>query len=155
MNEINSPPRTWRSIGAVFTGLLAIVVLSMGTDTILHASGIYPPWFQPMATHLWLVALAHRIAFGVLGAYLTARLAPRNPMRHAMILAAIGIVLSTVGVAVNWNKGAEYGPIWFNLSLIAISLPCSWMGGRLREMQLMEPSNARSSAAQTHEGVHP
>ena len=154
MNEINSPRRVWQSIGAVFAGLLAIVVLSMGTDTILHASGIYPPWFQPMATHLWWVALAHRIVFGVLGAYLAARLAPRNPMCHAMVLAAIGVVLSTIGVAVNWNKGPEFGPIWFNLSLIAISLPCSWVGGRLREVQLIGPSNSRSSSAQTLEGIH-
>jgi hypothetical protein len=43
----------------------------------------------------------------------------------------IGLVLSIVGAAVNWNKGAAYGPHWYPLALIAIALPTCWAGARL------------------------
>jgi hypothetical protein len=125
-----------KSIGAVATGLVVIIMLSLGTDVVLHATGIYPPWFQPMSQPLWVLALAYRIVYGIAGAYVTAWLAPRRPMVHALVLAAIGLVLSVAGIAANWNAGPEFGPRWFNLALIAISLPCSWLGARLREAQI-------------------
>jgi len=67
MSETQSPRRMLRSIGAVLAGVLAVIILSLGTDIILHASGIYPPWFQPMADGLWVLALAYRIVYGVAG----------------------------------------------------------------------------------------
>ena len=136
MSESQVPKRLWRSVGSVTAGIVVIFATSIGTDVVLHASGVFPAWFEPMAAHLWGVALAYRIVYGVVGAYITALIAPNRPLWHAMVLGGIGIGLTTVGVAVNWNKGPEFGPIWFNLGLIAISLPCSWAGGRLRESKL-------------------
>jgi len=118
-----------RSIGAVLAGVLVVIVLSLGTDVVLHATGIYPPWFQPMADALWVLALAYRIVYGIVGGYLAARLAPNRPMAHALALGVVGFALSIVGVAANWNKGPEYGPRWFSLALIATALPCAWIGG--------------------------
>ena len=38
------PPRRFlRRIGAVLAGLLAVVILDVGIDVVLHATGIYPP----------------------------------------------------------------------------------------------------------------
>ena len=45
-----------------------------------------------------LLALSYRLVFGALGSYIAARLAPAYPMRHALILGAIGTVLATLGV---------------------------------------------------------
>lgn len=123
--------RPLRSVGAVLAGLLADVVLSMGTDTALHATGIYPPWFQPMADHLWVLALGYRVGFTVVGGYLTARLAPARPMRHVVVLLGIGTVLGVLGVLVNWNKGPEFGPHWFSLGIVATGVPSTWLGGVL------------------------
>lgn len=126
------PPRhILRSIAAIFAGIVVIFVLSMGTDSVLHATGIYPPWMQPMATHLWVIALAYRVPFGIISAWIVARLAPRRPMGHAVLFGIIGVVLSALGVAANWGKGPEFGPPWFSLGLIAIALPCAWLGGKL------------------------
>ena len=132
MSETQHPRRTLRSVGAVFAGVLAVIVLSLGTDVVLHATGIYPPWFQPMADALWVLALAYRIVYGAAGGYIAARLAPNRPMAHALVLGAVGFALSIAGVAANWNKGPEYGPRWFSLALIATALPCAWIGGKLR-----------------------
>lgn len=122
-----TPRPTLRRVGAVFAGLLVIVVLSTATDAVLHATGIYPPFPQRMADGLFLLATAYRIVFGVLGCYVTARLAPDQPMRHALALGGIGTVLSIAGAVAMW----ELGPGWYSLAVIAISLPCAWAGARL------------------------
>ena len=85
----NRGPNILRSLGAVMAGLLIIFVLSLGTDVVMHATGIFPPWFQPMAGPLWVFALAYRSVYAVLGSYVTARLAPNNPLKHVMLLGVI------------------------------------------------------------------
>jgi hypothetical protein len=123
--------RPWRSLGAVFAGLLAIVILSTLGDAVLHATGVFPPWGQPMRDSLFLLATAYRIVFSIAGCYLTARLAPDRPMQHALALGVIGIVISGAGAAATWNRGPEFGPHWYPLLLVAVSLPCAWLGGVL------------------------
>jgi hypothetical protein len=137
----NQPRSIFKSITAVVAGLLVIVVLSLATDAILHATGIYPPWFQYMDDSLFVLATAYRCIYSVLGCYIAARLAPNRPMLHAMVLGIIGVVLSTAGALSTWNQGREFGPKWYPLSLIAISLPLAWVGGKLREMQLARASS--------------
>jgi hypothetical protein len=126
------PHLTLRRIGAVFAGLLTIVVLSTAADAVLHATGVYPPFPQRMADGLFLLATAYRIVFGIAAGYVTARLAPDQPMRHALALGGIGVVLSAAGAAAMW----EFGPGWYSLAVIAIALPCAWAGARLRAKQL-------------------
>lgn len=131
MSETHPPRQILRSIGAVFAGLLIIFVLSLATDVVMHATGVFPPWFKPMADPLWVFALAYRSVYAVLGAYVTARLAPNQPMKHALLLGVIGVFLSVVGVASTWNAGPEYGPKWYAILLVASALPCAWLGGKL------------------------
>ena len=126
-------PRLLRSIGAVLVGLLFIFIVSIGTDVVMHATGVFPPWFQPMAGPLWVFALAYRCVYAVIGCYIAARLAPNRPMKHAMLLGIIGVVLSLIGVAGSWNAGPEYGPKWYPISLVISSIPCAWIGGKLAE----------------------
>jgi len=127
MTETRRSRRTLRQIGAVLAGLLAIFAITTVTDIVLHATGIFPPWGQPMSSALFLVALAYRIVYGVLGCYIAARLAPDRPMRHAVALGVVGVVLSTAGAVAMW----EAGPAWYSLAVIGISLPCAWVGGKL------------------------
>ena len=125
-----------RRIGAVLAGLILIIILDTGLDVIMHATGIYPPWFQPMATGLWLVALGYRTIDSIAGCYLTARLAPDRPVAHALILGCLGVVFSTIGVIATWSKGPEFGPRWYPIALMIIALPCALIGGTLRQRQL-------------------
>ena len=127
MREARQPRRLLRSVIAVLAGFLAIVVLSTGTDMALHATGIYPPLNEPMAGSLFLLATGYRIAYGVGGCYIAARLAPDRPMKHALILGLIGLVLSIAGAAAMWDAG----PAWYSLAIIAIALPCAWIGGKV------------------------
>ena len=81
-----------RSVWSIAAGFLVVVVLSIGTDAILHAAGIFPELGKRMSDGLFILATIYRTVFGVLGSYITARLAPGKPMKHAMIGAAIGTV---------------------------------------------------------------
>jgi hypothetical protein len=125
-----------RTILAVVAGLVFIFVTHNGMDAVMHLSGIFPPMGQPMANGLWGLALGYRILFSIIGCYLTAYMAPARPMQHAMILGWIGVLLSLLGVLAFWNKGPEFGPKWYPIALVFISLPCAWLGGKLRERQL-------------------
>jgi len=131
MTEAKHPRRVLRSIGAVVAGLLFVIVITTATDAILHATGIYPPWGLPMAGSLFLIALAYRIIYGIAGGYITARLAPDRRMMHALILGLIGFVLSLLGMLATWNRGPEFGPKWYPISLIVIAIPTAWIGGKL------------------------
>jgi hypothetical protein len=133
--QVEAQPRRriGRSIGAVLAGLLTIALLDNVIDAVLHGTGVYPPLGQPMADALFLLALAYRTVNGILGTYIAGRLAPSSPRRHALILGGIGVVLSSLGVLATLNGGPELGPIWYPLVLVAIVLPCAWVGGTLAE----------------------
>jgi hypothetical protein len=103
----------------------------VNTDAIMRASGAFPPVDQPMSNGLFLVATGYRTVYGVLGGFVTARLAPDRPVRLAVSLGIIGAALSPVGALVTWNKGARFGPHWYPLALVVISIPASWLGGRM------------------------
>lgn len=127
---MTDPRRLGRSIAAVFLGFLAVFVLSLGTDQVLHVFQVYPPWGEPMwDPRLNALALAYRIPIGVFGSYLTARFAPHSPMRHVWIGASIGFVLSATGAfaAIKMNMG----PAWYPIALAFSAFPTAWLGGML------------------------
>ena len=136
MSEMRHPRRGLRRIGAVPAGLVAVIILSIGTDMVLHAAGVFPPLGQPMSGALFLLATAYRTVYGVAGGYIAARLAPDRPMQHALALGVVGLAVSIVGAVVTWNRGPAFGPHWYPLALIALAVPGSWAGGRLRGVQL-------------------
>ena len=120
--------RVGRSIGAVFVGFIAVAILSLVTDQVLHVLRVYPPWGQPMfEPSLNVLALAYRIIFTILGGYITARLAPYAPMRHALALGLIGLATATAGAVVTITK-YDLGPDWYPIALAVTALPCTLLG---------------------------
>jgi len=120
----------FRSIGAIVAGLLTVIVLSLGTDQVLHELNVYPPWGEPMhAPELNALALSYRLVYGVLGPYITARLAPYAPMGHALTLGTIGLALASAGAYTAMSL--NIGPAWYPIALAASSLPTALLGGWL------------------------
>lgn len=138
MTETSAPPRRlWRSVGAVFFGFLAVAVLSLGTDQVMHVLEVYPPWGQPMNdTNDNLLALVYRCVYGVVGSYITARFAPHSPMRHVWVGGFIGFAISTAGAIATIPM--NLGPAWFPISLALTALPCAWLGGVLHRTRHTE-----------------
>lgn len=117
-----------KSIGAILAGMVVGAVLSVITDFGLEKMGIFPSPDQGL--FIWwmlLIALIYRGAYTILSGYITAILAPGNPLKHAIILGIIGVVVTILGSAANWDKSAA----WYPIALILITLPCTWLGGFL------------------------
>jgi hypothetical protein len=144
MSETHPPRRVGRSIGAVLAGMLVGIILTLGTDIVLHAIGVFPPWGQSMVGFdgPLLLATAYRTIYGVAASYIIGRLAPDRPMQHALVGGFVGLVVSIVGAAVTWNKGPAFGPHWYPLALVVLAMPQAWAGGRLRVMQLRARADA-------------
>ena len=107
--------------------MVAIFVTSMGTDAVLHGTGVYPPMGQRMSDGLFVLATAYRVVYGIFGCWLAARLAPDFPARHAWALAGVGLVISIAGAFAM----VELGPLWYALAVIAMNPLCAWAGARL------------------------
>jgi len=122
-----------KSIGAVVVGLVAIFVLSLVTDAILEAAGLFQSGAPlPMrGSELLITAvLVYRLVYSIVGCYVTARLAPNYPMRHALVLGMLGLVISIGGAIVAMQQ--NLGPVWYAWGLVVFALPCAWLGGRLQ-----------------------
>jgi len=124
-----TPRGHWlQSTGVIVLGAVVAIALSLGTDQFLRVLHIFPPLADPMPQPgLNLLALTYRTLYGILGAYLAARLAPRNPMRHALILGTAGFIVNVVGVVV--TLPLHLGPAWYPIGLAVTALPAAWLGG--------------------------
>ena len=123
------PRRLGQSVWAILAGFLFVVVLSLVTDALFHKFSVFPPLGEYIPDKPLILATAYRVIFGIIGSYITARLAPRNPMGHALIGGCIGIVLATLGAVATWNR--NLGPHWYSVALIVFGLPQSWLGAKL------------------------
>ena len=121
--------RLGQSVWAIFAGFLFVVILSLVTDAIFQKLGVFPTLGEYTADKRLMLATAYRVIFGVIGSYITARLAPHSPMRHALIGGCIGIALGTFGAVTTWNR--NLGPHWYPVALVVFALPQSWLGAKL------------------------
>jgi len=120
---------TLKSIGAILAGFITVLILSIGTDSVLESVGVFPPPVQGLfTTWMLMLALVYRCAYTVLGGYVTASLAPDRPMRHAITLGIIGIIAATLGAIAGWNLSQH----WYPIALIITGLPCTWLGAKLK-----------------------
>ncbi len=115
-----------KSIGAIVAGFLVVALLSTLTDFILEKIGILPGGAL-FATPLLLLALFYRTIYTILGGYITAKLAPYNPMKLALILAAIGILAGTAGALTT----RDLGPGWYAWGIVILALPSIWFGAKI------------------------
>lgn len=130
-NSQAAPRQLWRSFLAILAGFLLVFVLSIAVDIVLHLTGVFPPIGQRMSDSLFILATAYRTVITIFGGYVTARLAPAKPVRHALFLGVIGFIFAMIGVIFTWNAGPEFGPKWYPIMLAVLSLPSCWLGGIL------------------------
>ena len=122
-----------KSVGAVLAGFIFIVVTHTATDAVLESIGVLRKGNLHVSTGLILIVIGYRAVFSLIGCYITARLAPHSPMKHALALGIVGVLLSTVGAIATANM--NLGPSWYAWTLVVISLPIAWLGGKLFELR--------------------
>ena len=136
--------RVFKSILAVVTGLVTVIILANGTDMFLEAAGIFPSVEEQLKSGFntyWmlLLAIVYRTVFMIIGGYITAQLSPGRPMVHVLILGIIGTVLGILGAITAWG----IAPAWFLVFIILLGLPAVWLGGKvkLQRSRKIVPSN--------------
>ncbi|CAN5116829.1 hypothetical protein BH09MYX1_BH09MYX1_60790 [soil metagenome] len=133
MTSDANEPRPLRSVAAVLGGFFVTFLLSVVTDGVMRGIGVFPT--EPgvaMSNALFALALAYRTLFTAIGGYVAAGIAPRNPMTHAFVLAGLGVFAGLVGLAATWGKG--FGPEWYSIALVALSIPSIVLGGKFGAM---------------------
>jgi hypothetical protein len=140
MNESAKPRRVGKSIFAVLMGIIAGVALTLITDLVLHAIHVFPPWDQRVPDGLLALATAYRTVYSIGASYLTARLAPYSPLKHALVGGAIGFVVSLAGAIATWNGGPQFQAHWYPVALTLLAIPSAWAGGMIRVKRLREPT---------------
>jgi hypothetical protein len=134
------PRRLGRSVLALLAGIIVGIALSVGTDLGLHAIGVVPAQNERWSNQLLLLATAYRSIYGVIAAYVIARLAPNRPMGHALLAGALGLVVSALGAAAAWSN--TVGQHWYPVVLALTTLPTAWFGATLRLVQLQAETRA-------------
>ena len=124
--------RAIKSVIAVLTGLITVIILANGTDIFLETAGIFPSVKDQLENGFntyWMLMLAitYRTAYMIIGGYITALLSPGKPMRHVLILGIIGTILGIAGAIAAWG----IAPSWFLISIVLLGLPAVWVGGRI------------------------
>ena len=126
-------PPILRSILAIVVGFVVIGALAFGTAAALTAAGVFPAATEPITDiSLVLLETLYVAVYAIAGCWLAAFLAPDRPMRHALILGALGLVFNLAMAVPTW----ELRPPWAILLNLALVMPYAWIGGRLREKQL-------------------
>lgn len=119
----------FRSILAFLVAIAATFALSYATDAVLVAAGLMKNDALPDSVAIVALIIAYRTAYSVLGSYIVAKLAPKRPMLHAMILGVLGIVGSISAMVSMPNAAPAYYPIVLSL----LALPSVWVGVKLAE----------------------
>jgi hypothetical protein len=103
---------------------------------IFEGAGVLPQGHLFVGPGLILMVLGYRAVLSLIGCYLTARLAPRNPMAHALSLGVIGTIFSAVGTIAM----ADRSPAWYGWMLTALAMPIAWLGAKLYELRRQQPA---------------
>ena len=131
--------------------ILAIVVGFVVTGLLIVPTTKLVMWALPAAfdtsggthdTAILLLMHAYVALFATFGCWLAARLAPDHPLRHAMIVGVLGVLLN----ASNPDIWTMY-PLWSNVISLATPLLWGWIGGKIREGQLAEMRGSTMATA--------
>jgi hypothetical protein len=120
-----------RSAAAVLIGYVLLAVsIAVKFWLIRHFSPeVLPAPGEDVFPHTgWLLALlGSDIALMIAAGYVTARVALRAPIGHAVVLGVIMVVLGLTWMFVFWG----WLPAWYQVVLVSIAIPAAATGGSL------------------------
>jgi hypothetical protein len=122
-----------RSVVAVAAGFFASTVMSLGADLAFRR--ISPASFdaegQATGDGTLLAIMGYEVLFAAVAGYVTARLAIRKPIAHALIMAAVVLVGRVPTAILSWNAV----PVWFHLGVLLLIVPAALLGAKLGELR--------------------
>ena len=133
-----------RSLLAVALGYVVMLVAYRGGDIILTAlqPEFAPRPGEPPDAAYFVFLLGTGFFFMIAGGYVTALLAGRSEMKHALSLGALSIAMSILERILF----AGEQPLWYTVALMFLSIPSALVGGYFRLRQV-ESGHAHAAAA--------
>jgi hypothetical protein len=121
-----------RSAFAVLAGygFLAVATAAKYFAIRRFAPGVLPAAGEDVFPNVGslLAMLGSDVGLMIASGYLTAVVAERSPIAHAIVLGAAMVVLGLVWVFVFWG----WLPVWYQVVLVSIAIPAAATGGSLR-----------------------
>ncbi len=131
-----------RSILAVSAGVFLWTVMWLGTNGAL--AGPFPEiWGEGVRienTLILLLIIGYSLVFSLLAGWLTAWVAGRTEVKHAVVL---GLIQVAFGLLVTVQLYAT-APLWYHVVFVALLLPGNVLGARLRLAQKTRGFNPRA-----------
>lgn len=117
---------------AVVIGCLVLAIPIAGKFLLIRhlVPDVLPAPGEDVFPHTgWLLAmLASDIAVMIAAGYVTAGLAPRAPVGHAVTLGVVAVIFGLIGMFLFWG----WMPLWYQVVLVSIAIPAAATGGSLR-----------------------
>ncbi len=120
-----------RSAGSVLAGygVLAVTIAAKYALIRRFSPEVLPAPGEDVFPHTgWLLGLlGSDTAFMIAAGYVTARVAPRAPVAHSVVLGVVMVVLGLTWMFVFWG----WLPVWYQVVLVSIAIPAAATGGSL------------------------
>ena len=127
-----------RSVVAILSGFLALMVLGLGFDYMLMSfyPGAYDVDGSTQNQKVLLLTVLFATGNHTLGAYVTAVVAKRAEVRHAIVLGCTILLVAVPTTIARWG----HAPLWYHSVLLLSVLPLCYLGGLVRARQMGHPS---------------
>ena len=128
-----------RSIIAVIAGSVVWMVTALGMDALLMT--FMPEWFgangKTESVPLLLFMMSYSLLFSVLGGFVTASIARRKEIQHALALGGLQLAMGIIATVQFYDTA----PLWYHVMFLMLLVPANIFGGQLRTMQKRNSSH--------------
>ncbi len=129
-----------RSVLSVIAGSAIWTVLWLTSNQAILAA--LPGYFRPDgttdSTGVLLLILVLSVIYSVIAGFVTAAVAARSEMRHALALGILQLIFGIIAQSQFW----DVMPLWYHLIFLALLIPGNLAGGKLRLTRKLKVSPA-------------
>lgn len=119
-----------RTVGAVIAGAVVWAVLWLGMNGVLPSvlPEVYVPGERLDHVPMLLFLIVYSVGLSVLAGYVTALVRGAEPMGAVKVLAGLQLTFGVIAEVTSWSLL----PVWYHLVFLALIVPATLYGGRLR-----------------------
>lgn len=122
-----------RSVIAVLAGFFASMVMSLGADLAFRRMS--PESFdaggRAANDGTLFITMGYETLFAAVAGYVTARLAIRRPLAHALVMGAVVLAGRLFTAILTWGSV----PAWFHIGVLVLIIPAALLGAKLGELR--------------------
>lgn len=129
-----------RVILAVVAGWLTNAILTGATEVLMWKSMRGAGGHLPLK--YYVIDLICQCCFTVVGGYLCCMIAGPSHRVALISLMALGLFIGGISLPSSWNRE----PHWYRIALLAVWVPCVWIGWRLRSQRAIPQHGLQASS---------